>query len=62
MAAQDAEREASRRAEMDQAAIDEPVVHEAQAEPSLEASWQPGDVQGSYETEAAEDAEPEMEL
>ena len=47
---------------MDQAAIDEPVVHEAQAEPSLEASWQPGDVQGSYETEAAEDAEPEMEL
>ena len=62
MAAQDAEREASRRAEMDQAAIDEPVVHEPQAEPSLEASWQPGDVQGSYETEAAEDAEPEMEL
>ena len=31
---------------MDQAAIDEPVVHEPQAEPSLEASWQPGDAQG----------------
>jgi conjugative relaxase-like TrwC/TraI family protein len=61
MAAQDAEREASRRAEMDRY-MNEPVVHEPQAEPSLEASWQPGDVRGSYETEASEDAEPELEL
>ena len=40
---------AERRAEMAQAGIDEPVVHEPQAEPSLEASWQPGDAQGHYE-------------
>jgi conjugative relaxase-like TrwC/TraI family protein len=61
MAAQDAEREASRRAEMDRY-LSEPAVPEPQAEPSLEASWQPGDVQGSNEPEASEDAEPEMEL
>ena len=40
------DRAAERRAEMDQAGINEPVVHEPQAEPSLEASWQPGDAQG----------------
>ena len=37
---------AERRAEMDQAGIDEPVVHEPQAEPELESAWQPGDAQG----------------
>jgi len=58
---QDAER-AAKRAEMTQAAIDEPVIREPQAEPSLEASWQPGDAQGQYETQAESDYEPEMEL
>ena len=53
---------AERRAEMAQAGIDEPVVHEPQAEPSLEASWQPGDAQGYQEPTAAADAEPEMEI
>ena len=43
------DRAAERRAEMDQAGIDEPVIHEPQAEPELEASWQPGDAQGQYE-------------
>jgi conjugative relaxase-like TrwC/TraI family protein len=62
LAGQDAEREAERRAEMAQAGIDEPVVHEPQAEPSLEASWQPGDAQGYYEARAEGDYEPEMEL
>lgn len=49
---------AERRAEMAQAGIDEPVVHEPQAEPSLEASWQPGNAQGQYEP----DTETEMEI
>ena len=53
---------AERRAEMAQAGIDEPVVHEPQAEPELEASWQPGDAQGYYEPQADQDAEPEMEI
>jgi hypothetical protein len=53
---------AERRAEMDQAGIDEPVVHESQAEPALEASWQPGDAQGNYEPSPEQDAEPEMEI
>ena len=53
---------AERRAEMAQAGIDEPVVHEPQAEPSLEASWQPGDAQGYHEPAAEQDAEPEMEI
>jgi len=53
---------AERRAEMDQAGIDEPVVHEPQAEPSLEASWQPGDSQGHYEAAPDQAAEPEMEI
>ena len=61
MAEQDAER-AAKRAEMTQAAIDEPVVREPQVEPSLEASWQPGGAQGYYEAQAEQDAEPEMEL
>jgi hypothetical protein len=53
---------AERRAEMDQAGIDEPVVHEPQAEPSLEASWQPGDAQGRYERQADQEADTEMEI
>jgi conjugative relaxase-like TrwC/TraI family protein len=53
---------AERRAEMEQAGIDEPVVHEPQAEPSLEASWQPGDARGHYGAQAEQDAEPEMEI
>ena len=59
---QGTDRAAERRAEMDQAGIDEPVVHEPQAEPSLEASWQPGDTQGQYEAAAEQDTEPEMEI
>jgi conjugative relaxase-like TrwC/TraI family protein len=51
---------AERRAQMEQAGIDEPVVHEPQAEPSLEASWQPGDAQGQYEPDAGLDYEPEI--
>ncbi len=61
LAQQEAER-AERRAEMAQAAIDEPVVREPQAEPSLESSWQPGSVPGRYEPEAVSDYEPEMGL
>ena len=57
-----AEQEAERRAEMDQAGIDEPVAHEPQAEPELESSWQPGDAQGYQEPAATADAEPEMEI
>jgi hypothetical protein len=54
--------DAERRAEMDEAGVNEPVVHEPQAEPSLESSWQPGSAQGQYEAQAEQDAEPEMEL
>ena len=54
LARQDAERAAGR-AEITQAAIDEPS---AQAEPSLDPSWQSGSAQGQYEA----DAEPEMEI
>ena len=60
MAAQDAARAAERRAEMAQAGIDEPVVHEPQAEPSLEASWQPGDTHDDYQLQAEQDAEMEI--
>ena len=49
---------AERRAEMDEAAINEPVAHE----PELESAWQPGDAQGYQEPAAAADAEPEMEI
>ena len=57
-----AEQEAERRAEMDEAAVNEPVAHKPQAEPELESAWQPGDAQGYQEPAAAEDAEPEMEI
>jgi 1,6-anhydro-N-acetylmuramate kinase len=53
---------AERRAEMDQAGIDEPVVHEPQAEPALEASWQPGDAQGYQEPDATADAGADFEI
>ena len=53
---------AERRAEMEQAGIDEPVVHEPQAEPTLEASWQPGSAQAQHEPQPEQDAEPEMEI
>ena len=53
---------AERRADMDEAGVNEPVVHEPQAEPSLGSSWQPGDAQGHYEAQAEQDAEAEMEL
>lgn len=59
LARQEAER-AERRAEMTQAAIDEPAVREPQAEPGLEPSWQPGSAQGQYEPEAADDYEAEI--
>jgi hypothetical protein len=54
LARQDTER-AAERAEIVQAAIDEPSVRE---QPSLEPSWQPGRAQGQYET----DAEAELEM
>ena len=60
LAGLNAERDAERRAEMDQAGIDEPVAHEPQPEVSLEPSWQPGNAQGYQEPSA--DTEPEMEI
>ena len=53
---------AERRAEMDQAGIDETVVHEPQAEPTLEASWQPGDAKSHREPVPEQDADTEMEI
>jgi conjugative relaxase-like TrwC/TraI family protein len=61
LARQDAER-AAERAEIAQAAIDEPSVRGPQAEPPLEPSWQPGSAQGYSEPQADQDAEPEMEI
>ena len=61
MARQDAER-AAERAEITQAAIDEPSVRGPQAEPELESSWQPGNAQGQYEAAAERDAGAEMEM
>jgi hypothetical protein len=52
--------DAERRAEVDEAGINEPVVHERQAEPELESAWQPGTDDGQYE--AAADAEAEIEM
>ncbi|HEY6316045.1 MAG TPA: hypothetical protein VIY52_35275 [Streptosporangiaceae bacterium] len=64
LARQDAEREAERHAEMDEAGVNEPVLHEQpQAEVSLEPSWQPGDARGQYEPEpVAEIGDFEAEL
>ena len=52
--------EAERRAEVEEAGINEPVMHEPQAEPELESAWQPGTDSGQYE--AAADAEAEIEM
>jgi hypothetical protein len=60
LAARDAEAEAARCAEMDQAGIDEPVQHQPQAEAELDASWQPGTEETYSEAQPAEDAEPEL--
>ena len=52
-----AAQEAERRAEMN-----EPVIHEPQAEPEIEPAWQPGDAQGYQEPSATADADAEMEI
>ena len=52
--------EAERRAEVEEAGINEPVMHEPQVEPELESAWQPGTGSGQYE--AAADAEAEIEM
>lgn len=52
--------EVERRAEVDEAGINEPVAHEPQAEPELESAWQPGEAGGH--TEAAAEAEAEIEI
>ena len=52
--------ETVRRAEVEEAGINEPVMHEPQAEPELESAWQPGTDSGHYE--AAADLEPEIEM
>ena len=57
-----AEQEAERRAEMDEAAMNEPVVHEPQAEVELESAWQPGDAQGYQEPAVTADVDAEMEI
>jgi hypothetical protein len=48
-AAQLAEQETARIAE-----INEPVIHEPEAEPSLEPTWQPGDVGGRSGADVSE--------
>ena len=52
--------EAERRAEVEEAGINEPVMHEPQAEPELESAWQPG-TDGGHD-EAAADVEAEIEM
>jgi hypothetical protein len=52
--------EAERRAEVEEAGINEPVMHEPQAEAEIESGWQPGTGSGQYE--AAADAEAEIEM
>jgi hypothetical protein len=54
------DRETERRAEVDEAGINEPVTHEPQAEPELESAWQPGEASGH--SEAAAEAEAEIEM
>ena len=61
LAQQEAERAADR-AQITQAAIDEPSVREPQVEAALEPSWQPGDSQGHYEPQAGQEADTEMEI
>ena len=45
---------------MDEAGVNEPVVHEPRAEPSAERAAEPGGVQGRYEPAPEQDAEPEI--
>ena len=52
--------ETVRRADVEEAGINEPVMHEPQAGPELESAWQPGTDSGHYE--AAADLEPEIEM
>ena len=52
--------EAARRAEVEEAGINEPVMHGPQAEPELESAWQPG-TDGGHD-EASVDAEAEIEM
>jgi hypothetical protein len=52
------DRDAVRRAEVEEAGINEPVMHERQAQPELESAWQPGDAGGQHEA----DAEAEIEM
>ena len=54
------DRDAERRAEVEEAGINEPVMHEPKVEPELESAWQPGTDSGQYE--AAVDAEAEAEM
>ena len=54
------DRDAERRAKVEEAGINEPVMHEPQAEPELEAAWQPGTDSGHDEAAAAAEAEIEM--
>jgi hypothetical protein len=54
------DRDAERRAEVEEAGINEPVMHEPQAQPELESAWQPGTDSGHYEANV--DAEAEIEM
>ena len=54
------DREAGRRAQLEEIAAEPGIRPEPEAEPSLEASWQPGEVAGHSGAEA--DFEAEMEI
>jgi hypothetical protein len=56
------DRNAEQRAQMEQEILSEPGIRPAQAEASLEASWQPGEVAGHPEPGASADAEADMEI
>jgi hypothetical protein len=67
------ERDATRAAEIGKATAKEPMIHEFQAEPSLEPSWRQGEAERPSAAAAAEadaslgvpeigDEEPELEL
>jgi hypothetical protein len=53
--------EEARRAEAHEEILRQPPVWQAQAEPSLEASWQPGDT-SHYEADTDAEAEAELEI
>jgi hypothetical protein len=64
------DREAERAGELEAAGENEPVIHEAQAEPELEPSWYQDEAAADHETRASkpepaaqiEDIEPELEI